>query len=459
MKKHTTYLLFLFVFLLEVPPALSQVKPLQQEATDDLGNVSDVFQENFFEALKQKAIENYELALEALNKAEKATKKNPDNLAVVFFEKGKNLSKLNQNKDAEDSFKEALKIKPKQTDVLDALYEVYHKQRKYEEAIPIVLELVKTDTDYKEDLANLYYQTKDYEKALNLINELDELWGENYYRENLRKQIYRATGNSSKELESLVHKINSKPKKEKEYLHLIFLYSEQGNPEKAFETAKELQQKFPKSTLVHLALYKFYLDEKQQKKAVNSMKLVFKSNEIDTESKYKVLGDYIQFVNKNPEYENDLEDLVSLFSEDINGTVYEKLGNYYQTKNQSEKALIFYHKGIKKDPDNYSLLKNTLLLQIDLKKYQEALILSTQALEVFPSQALLYLLQGVCDNALNKPLEAIENLETGLDYLFEDLQMEKDFYKQLYKAYTATGNAKKASFYQNKINVLEHSEK
>jgi len=40
--------------------------------TDDLGSVSDSFQDNFFEALKQKGIENYELALNALEKAEVA---------------------------------------------------------------------------------------------------------------------------------------------------------------------------------------------------------------------------------------------------------------------------------------------------------------------------------------------------------------------------------------------------
>ena len=53
--------------------------------TDDLGNVSDSFQDNFFEALKQKGIENYELALHALEKAEVAAGDNQVNKAVVYF--------------------------------------------------------------------------------------------------------------------------------------------------------------------------------------------------------------------------------------------------------------------------------------------------------------------------------------------------------------------------------------
>ena len=70
--------------------------------TDDLGNVSDDFQENFFEALKQKGIENYELALNALEKAEVAAGDNQVNKAVVYFEKGKNLAFLKRFEDAEN---------------------------------------------------------------------------------------------------------------------------------------------------------------------------------------------------------------------------------------------------------------------------------------------------------------------------------------------------------------------
>ena len=63
--------------------------------------------------------------------------------------------------------------------------------------------------------------------------------------------------------------------------------------------------------------------------------------------------------------------VVNLFSEK-NGRVYEKLGDYYLVKNRKEDALESYEKGIAKDPDNYNLLKNTLLLQIDSRKYEEA---------------------------------------------------------------------------------------
>lgn len=415
---------------------------------DELGDVTDAFQENFFEALKQKAIENYELALTALHKAEKAAK-SEENKAVVYFEMGKNNTYLKQYAEAEANFNKVVKTQGDRLDVLEQLYELYHQQKEYEKSIPLVQRLIPFDEDYKEDLANLFALTKQYNKALEQLDELDQVWGESDIRNALRAQIYRATGNAEGAIENLEEKIESNPKNEKEYLNLIYLYSEQGNKEKAFDAAKNLLKSNPKSQLVHLALYKFYLDGGNAEEAIKSMKIVFASNEVDKETKYKVLGDFIQFVNDNPTFENELTEVVDKFSVE-NGRVYEKLGDYYSAKDRKEDALNAYEKGILQDPDNYNLLRNTLLFQIDFKKYEAAAKLSSEGLEIFPAQALLYLLNGVANNGLEKSDAAIESLEIGLDFILGDPKMERDFYEQLAYAYAKKGDSKKAKMYTDK---------
>lgn len=423
---------------------------------DQLGVMTDEFQENFFEGLKQKAIENHELALAALNKAEKVAS-NPEEKAVVYFEMGKNYAALKVYDEAEVDYKKVLDIIGDRLDVLEHLYDLYYQQNDYEKAIPLVRKLIPYDEDYKEDLANLLTLTKQYDKALAQLDELDNVWGETDIRNALRAQIYRATGNTEGAIENLEQKIDNNPKNEKEYLNLIFLYSEQGNTEKAFETAKNLLKSNPKSQVVHLALYKFYLDSGNTSEALKSMKIVFGSNQIDKESKYRVLGDFIQFVNQNPQYEADLEAMATLFSEENGGKVYEKLGDYFSSKSQKEQALHFYEKGIAQSLDNYNLLKNTLLLQLDSKKFTEAAKLSERGLEIFPAQALLYLLNGVANNGLDRSADAIESLETGLDFVLDDPQMEFDFYNQLNVAYTAKNDLKKAKIYSDKAAQIQLS--
>jgi tetratricopeptide (TPR) repeat protein len=446
-------IIFFFGILYYSEPIIAQ--EIAENTTDDLGNVSDAFQENFFEALKQKGIENYELALIALEKAEKAANKNPEYEAVVFFETGKNLKHLKRYNEAEEKFQKVLQSQGERLDVLEALYDLYYLQHNYTTAIPLVQKLIKIDEDYKEDLANLYSRTRQYDKALDLLDELDESWGESTYRNTLRRQIYHITGNTEGAIENLESKIDKNPKKEHDYLKLIYLYSEQGNIEKAFETAKELLRNQPKSQLAHLALYKFYLEEGNTVEAMKSMNVVFASSKINNKNKYKVLADFLEFLTKNPDHEADLDEIISQFSNQGSGQVYERLGDYYLAKGDKDAALRFYERGVMLDDDNFSLLKNTLLLQIDVSKFEEAASLSENALTTFPAQALFYLLNGVSNNGLNMADKAIANLEMGMDFVLDDPKMVKDFYVQLSKAYTMKGDHKKASEFSKKASEMK----
>lgn len=450
-----TLLLFFGIILFPKQSIAQQTEPPQEQPTDDLGNVTDAFQENFFEALKQKGIENYELALDALRKAENAAKDDVKLQAVVAFEKAKNLTQLKQFDEAEANFKTVLKTEPQRLDVLEALYDVYYQKSDYDAAIPLVQQLIKFDEDYKEDLANLYSRTRQFDKAIEVLDDLDDTWGESDYRNALRAQIYKQTGNTEGQIENLETRIDKNPKKEQDYLNLIYLYSEEGNIEKAFATAKDLLKNQPSSKKVHLALYKFYLEENQPEDAMKSMKIVFSASEIEQDSKYKVLSDFINFVEKNPQYESQLDPIVANFSTTNSGKIYEQLGGYYNSKGEKETALSFYEKGIAGDEDNFSLLKNTLLLQIDLQKYEAAQKLSTEALDVFPAQPLLYLINGVTQNNLKNPDKAIESLETGLDYLFDNPTMLQDFYKQLQQAHSLKGDTKKAAEYGKKASEIK----
>ncbi|MGB1451636.1 MAG: tetratricopeptide repeat protein, partial [Marinirhabdus sp.] len=305
----------LFILLFGITLSVKTHAQEEDPPTDDLGNVSDAFQEYFFEALKQKGIENYERALVALNKAKTEAEKKQVNQAVVYFEMAKNLSRLERYDEAIENFKKVRNTEKDNIAVLEGMYDAYYQQANYAQAIPIVQLLAKHNADYKEDLLNLYHSTKQYDKALSLLDDLDESWGESPQRNVLRRQIYKITGNSQAAITNLKDKIGKHPKNEQDYLNLIFLYSEQGEKEKAFATAETLLKNEPKSELVHLALYKFYLDKGETENALNSMSVVFAASQIETKSKYQVLSDFISFVEKNPVYEAKLLETVAQLGE------------------------------------------------------------------------------------------------------------------------------------------------
>jgi tetratricopeptide (TPR) repeat protein len=449
MKNKIYILLVLSMGLLSSQVAFAQENEisLQDVNQDDLGNVTDAFQENFFEALKQKGIENYEKAITALKVCEKIQ---PES-AVVHFEMGKNYMYLKNYEAAVQSLQKANRLKPNQEWVLLELMEAHYQNRNYEPAILIAKNLISYDTKYQNNLADLYLKSQMYDELLSLLDTLDAQFGINEFRLDLRQQIYTLTNNTSAKIQTLKDAIKINPENEMNYLNLVFIYSEEGNEKQAFEAAEEMKKNFPTSKIVHLALYKFYLNSNNTKGALESMKIVLKAEEIDPESKFKVLNDFLNFVNANPQYEEELKEVTGIFSESESSPgVYQKLGEYFLAKDQKDQALTYFMLGIEKNLDDYKLLSNTLLLQLDLTKYKEAADLSEKALEIFPAQPFIYLTRGIALNMGKDYKEAEQILTFGLDYVIANPKMEVEFYEQLSIAYTGLGNPEKASDFQKK---------
>ncbi|CAM4082624.1 tetratricopeptide repeat protein [Gillisia limnaea] len=429
--------------------------PVQEVNVDDLGTVTDEFQEYFFEALKQKAIENYEKAIVALKKCEGLQ---PDN-AVVHFELGKNYKALENYEQSISSLQKANRLQPNQEWVLVELMEAFYYDKDYEQAILIAQKLLSFNSKYNENLANLLFESQQYDKLLSLLDTLDSKLGLTEYRTGLRQQIYALTQNTPAQIQVLLDAIKLNPENERNYLNLIFVYSEQNMQKEAFETAKNMEKIFPTSKVVHLALYKFHLDSGETSEALNSMKLILEAEEIDPVSKFKVLNDFLLFVNENPSYEELLQGVAEVFSRSENSPeIYQRFGEYYLIKNQKEKALGYFELGIEKNLDNFDLLRKTLLLQLDLLKLENALKLSEHAIEIFPAQPILYLIQGAALNKQKEFTEAAEILTFGLDYLIDDQKMTAEFYDQLSIAYTGLGNAQKATEFNEKATQIKKSQ-
>lgn len=426
--------------------------PFADENVDDLGDVSDEFQEAFFEALKQKGIENYERAITSLNEC---IAMEPER-SILYFERGKNYEFLKKYDLAEDDFLKTLEFTPNSEPVLEALYEVYYKNRDYEKAENIVKKLIPFDIQYKEDLARIYVATKRYDESLLLLDELDSEKGGDIYRDQLRDRIYTLSGNKRGRTDAIEKKIASNPTAEADYLKLIYLYSEQGDSKKAYETALKLKEINPNADEVDLALYKLHLEEGKTEQAITSMKKVLQSKNITAKAKHRVLNDFLLFVNNNPQYENQLEEAIAIFDAQVaDAKIYQELANYFISKNRKSKALPYLTKALDGDPENLELIKNTLLLQLDTADYIAAENTASSALELYPSQPLLYLTYGVALNKQSKFKEAIEQLEIGVDYIIDNTKMESDFYKQLGDAYIGSGNATKGQQYIDKANALK----
>jgi tetratricopeptide (TPR) repeat protein len=442
--KKSLYIIPFLTLLYAGHPAYAQVpdKPVAEMVGDSLGNVTDAFQEKFFEALKQKAIENYDRAIDALVQALAFNPEEP----VVYLELGKNYNALQKYSQAAVYLEKGRKAAPGNEAILEELYTTYYENKEFDRALPVVQELAKLNVSFSEDLVNLYIQNEQFDAALSLLDSLDRTKGSSTYRESLRRQVYARTNNVEAQISDLKENIGENPQDEKDYLNLIFVYSESGQEDKAFETARQLLEINPDSELVHLALYKFYMTGNEAGQAVNSMEVLLGSDQIDEITKYQALNDFLIYVTENPSLEEDLIRLVKVFSEkENNQKVYKQLGTFFMEKGNREVALDYFNTALENEKNDFGLFREVINLEAEAGNYDKVKLLSERALEIFPTQAWLFLMLGTSQNASGNFKEAENNLLMGLDYLIEDPELERNFFQQLAESYKGLNEPQKAS--------------
>lgn len=144
----------------------------------------------------------------------------------------------------------------------------------------------------------------------------------------------------------------------------------------------------------------------------------------------------------------------TLVSETDNGKTNLEMAQYFLLKGDKEKALNYYETALKYESDNFGIIRNILLIYIDLNKYQETVEKSAETIDLYPSQPVLYLINGVALNNLDQAEKAINVLNEGIDYIIDDPKMLSDYYKQLSVAYTKIGNSLKAEEFTRKADKL-----
>lgn len=442
--KKSVFLAILFGMFFISNSSLAQAEP------EDIAIDSDAFQDHFYEALKQKGIENYDKAIESL---EKCIEIQPNN-AALFFELGKNYYNQKKYKDAYDNFEKATQIDSKNRWAWVGMYDVCYDTRDYNQAIIIVQKLIEFKEEYKDDLTSLYMNTQQYDKALTLINELNDKFGKSEQRDIYKSQILQDAKYQGPEKNNLLEQIKKNPKEESNYIELISIYSKSNQEEKALEIAKQLEKEIPTSDWAQVSLFKFHLNNNDGDKAVASMNKVFASDKIDKKIKHRILNEFLIFTQKNPNYSNELAKAIGYFENDKEVKVAKEIGKFYVNKKDWTNAIKYFEMHLKSNSDDVET--GLLLMQSYVEKadFTTLVVKSEEWIQLFPTQPQFYYYQGLGYNQNKEYKKAKDILEMGMDYLVDDVATEINFNIQLGEAYHGLGDEKKKEIYFSKANEL-----
>lgn len=399
-----------------------------QEEPDQIALANDEFENNFYEALKQKGIENYDRAIQSL---QKCLTTEPQN-AVVYSELGKNHLALKHYPDAEKAFLKATQIDPQNRWYWAGLYDVYYATQDWNKAVPVVLKLTEWKKEqYQEDLVSLYMYTQQFEKALALINELEESVGKSEKRNMYKLQILGDAKLGKPQKESLEAAIKKNPKEESNYLELIYLYSESNQEQKAEEVARRLEKEIPESDWAQVSLFKFHLNNNDGAKASESMFRILESKKIDRKIKHRVMNEFLIFANTNPKFDKELERAIGYFGDDKDVNVAKEVGKFFFSKKSYSRAGQYFEKSLSAKADDIESIELLLYTYAESAQYDNLSKRAEHYLDLFPTHARLYYFAGLGANGLKQYSKAKKLLQEGLDYVVEDKQLEADFKKEL----------------------------
>jgi tetratricopeptide (TPR) repeat protein len=411
------------------------------------------FQTHFYDAMKQKALENYSKAIDALVICNSLNPTEP----AVFHELGINYFNIKQYDSAEYNFQKAITLEGDNFWYKESLYHLYIDQNRFEEAIIAHQPLLLRHPDYKQDLVNLYLEAGRYDDALTVLDDLDKTLGVTASRDIIRKELYDLSGDENKRITHLKKRLQETPEEPINFLNLIYAYSKLDKKTEAFETAKAFLNKHPKSHLVHVALYKFYLDAEDYEKAIASMKIVTTSTVVVPSLKVKVLNDFMSFITEFPEYESALLEVTNTVSANTPSRSDLEWADYYYNQKAYLKAIYSYEKALEYDPDNFTIIKNLALLYLETNQFETAVLFTNNQMELYPSQPILYLVNGTANKQLDHLDMAIETLSMGLDYIYDNKKLQHDFYRQLSTTFQLQGNIEASETFTKKAMTLENN--
>jgi tetratricopeptide (TPR) repeat protein len=286
--KWVIYILGIFIF--------SQLIRAQEEESAEvfLEDYTDEFQEAFFDALKQKGIENFDKAINLFLKCKRLDSTN----RVVDFELAKAYRANKEYPLAQQYAIDALSSEPENLWYLNEVVEIMQQQGS---DIEMIKEQVAFDNSkLKENLALIYFQKMKYEQALNILKEMKN----SSFKDELSLMI-----KDSLDRNKSVEKIDEEPPQENTDMNPLLNYKDEiaeliSNKDYPSLIAKadEAMEEFPSQPYFYYAKGMGLNKSGKQKEAIGELEIALDFLIDDTElgnNIYKELADAYTFLGNS----------------------------------------------------------------------------------------------------------------------------------------------------------------
>jgi tetratricopeptide (TPR) repeat protein len=327
--------------------------------------------------------------------------------------------------------------------------ECLHNKRQYAEAAEVYARLVKNypnRPDFYEGLAAEYMYGGYYDKSFKSYDELEKKFGQNEaFTINKIKLLRQLKKNNEAEAE-FKKLIQSNPSEAKYYTYLAEFYQETNQNDKAMDTYKEILKVDAKNPMVHLALADYYKSQNDKENFYKEIKIAFENPDLDVDTKLKILSSYYELSDINDTYKQQALELCSITLK-LHSTVadvHSMYGDFLFKDKKIKEAQAEYMSAIKLDKNTFSIWSQLMYIDSELNDYTNLESHSAEAIELFPTNPLPYYFNGVSSIQLKKYDVAINALEDGIEFVYDNKPLLLGFYTSLGNAYNAVKKFEKS---------------
>jgi len=298
-----------------------------------------------------------------------------------------------------------------------------------------------------------YLMVGEYEKAVSQLNIIESQQGVSEELSLEKYKIYKNSGKNKKAIAEIENLIKYFPNETRYYSLLAEIYMELGMKKEAMKAYEKILEINPKDPYVHIALADYYRQEGNLKRAKEELKIGFANPDLDFTTKLQLVGIFIQISRTSGNIsDNELKEMLKTITQ-AHPDEPEAWGLYadiaLQEKNYAEaqKALM---KMITSDSTRYNTWEMLLYADYALEDFNKMAQHAATAARFFPLQPLPFMFGGIANYQLGNYAKAVQMLERGKDFVFDDPRVLEDFYTLLGDSYHQLKNDEKTFFYYDK---------
>lgn len=425
---------FLFSCKPKKDTAAHSGKVSEQQEPENIQPAVDLrFQENFFEAQKQKALGNIELAYAAYVACLQLEPLN----GTVNYELARIEANHHQNIQ-EATLKAQVAVK---SDIDNPWYhkllaDLYMELGKTEVAIKEFKEVVRlqpTSQNAEADLIYALVASGKIKEAIARYDVAESRFGVSEETALQKHQLYiqlEDTDKAGLELEKLA---KAYPENADYWGIVIGYYQEIGNTEKAKWAFEELKKCDVSNGRLHLQLSEYYALTGQDDLSFEELILAFQSAEVTIDEKVGIL---MRFFPLDPSIGNfgertyRLLDAV-LFTHPSEAKAFSIYGDFLYRDERYTEAAVKYRQAVELDPSRHVIWAQLLDIEQRMGDFSAMKDESASALELFPGMPEFYLFNGLSSIELGYIDEALESLSIGKELIIDDYSMLSRFHALL----------------------------